>query len=117
MKGNGGKEKEGRDWEKERCHCLLLRGGDVKGGEIGKGKGERRGGKGREGERRGLCSCKNSLKYALSRTLPSCHSLCGSEVPWRINQGLNPQSQGLKFNVNTSGLGKHVPNLPFLYAL
>jgi len=32
--------------------------------------------------------------------LPSCHtrsytcSLCGSEVPWRIKQGLNPQGQG-----------------------
>ena len=45
------------------------RGGDVKGWKRWKGKGERRGGK--EGrERRGLCSCKNSLKYALSRMEP-----------------------------------------------
>ena len=33
------------------------------------GKGERREGKGRGGERGGLCSCKNSLKYALVKTI------------------------------------------------
>ena len=55
---NGGKDKEGRGWEKGRG--LFLTGGEGMRKEGREGRGRKKGGKAKgEGER--LCSCKNSL--------------------------------------------------------
>ena len=58
--GELGEGKGGKGLGKGEGPTCKGSGGDVKGGERWKGKGERREGKG-GGERRGLCSCKNSF--------------------------------------------------------
>ena len=57
MGGNGEGREEGKD--------LFPRGGE--GERREEGRGGRKEGEGRGGKRDGVCSCKNSLKYALLR--------------------------------------------------